>query len=76
MSPEEREKLFALKKRSKTGQYLSPEDMMFFDAMYKNYPKEYNQDNYRLYAETIPFGAEPMTQEEWDSHSKPTEKGD
>ena len=57
MSPEEKEKLFAIKCRSKRGEYISPEEHEFCTEMYRKYPDEYGEDDERVFNATRPFGS-------------------
>jgi hypothetical protein len=55
--PYEAEKCFAIRCRSKMGEYVSREDHVFCEQMWKKYPNWYKTTEKDIFNATIPFGS-------------------
>lgn len=56
-SAEEQRRCLDLRKRSKRGEHLAPEDMKFCTKMFKDYPEWYGQTEKTVFNEKVPFGS-------------------
>lgn len=53
----ERERAFNLRCRSKKGEYISVENILFLEIIYKNYPEDCETMEKEVFEATKPFGA-------------------
>jgi len=53
----EKEKYVKVRCAGKTGQYLSPTDLLFVENMYKTYPEWCEKTEPVIFERTKPFGA-------------------
>ena len=56
-SPQDAERCIEIRKRSKRGEHISPEDHDFCTTMFKIYQKWYAQQSVRIFKETAPYGS-------------------
>lgn len=54
---DEKSRCLDLRKRSKKGEHLSPEDMKFCAKMFKQYEEWYAATEKNVFNETVPFGS-------------------
>ena len=56
MTPEEKQKLFEIKCRSKRGQAINSKDHEFCEEMYRLYPDEYGDDEKEFSRKQVHLG--------------------
>lgn len=58
----EQELCLDLRRRSKRGEHLSPDESAFVRRMFESYPEWYRSTDRRIFVETAPFGSIQWTE--------------
>lgn len=56
-SEDESKRCLQIRKRSKRGEYVSPDDNRFCEKMYIKYPEWYEKTEDKVFNDTVPVGS-------------------